>query len=211
MFTLLLLCITAGIIAAIICIIRKNPLWKKWLIAVAVWSALLLVFPSTDNTSEVKNAVPQQANSAIAEEQVSSKMNNDQLEPKEQLEKIIQQATQEKLKRLDIIVRADGKLAPDIYFSGSENLSTSLTKKSVYKDGADLFEKIYTSGLPIYEVREFIYLPLTDKYGNTSDNVVVRMSLKNETALKINWKNVNKLEFDKVADSSWTHPALNKD
>lgn len=128
----------------------------------------------------------------------------------EQIEKIIKDATNDNFKKATIAHDADGRLIVLTEFSGKENLTTSMTRKGTYMYGADIFQKIYSAGFPIKEVKETIYLPLVDKYGNSADEPVVRMTLKAETAKKINWEGVDKLEFAKVADTAWTHPALMK-
>jgi len=129
----------------------------------------------------------------------------------QQIEKIIQDTTQKNLKQVNISQVDGEKNIVVIHIIGKENLTTSMTRKGIYRDGADLFKKLYTSGLPIKEVAEIIYMPLTDKYGNTSDDVVVKMTLNSTTAAKINWNGVDTLNFNKVADSSWIHPALLKE
>ncbi len=54
----------------------------------------------------------------------------------------------------------------------------------------------------------FVYFPMTDKYGNTSEDVVMKVTLNEETETKINWEGVDRLRFDNVADDIWEHPAL---
>lgn len=97
-----------------------------------------------------------------------------------------------------------------IHFNGGDNLSTSLIRKGMSKDCAEVFEKIYTAGVPVHEATCFVYFPLQDKYGNSSEEVVMKLNLGQETAAKINWEGVSKTEFDNVADSAWLHPALSK-
>lgn len=129
----------------------------------------------------------------------------------QQIEKAAKNVTGSSFRKITITPTTDDKNLIDIHITGNENLTTSMTRKGLYMDGANLFEKLYATGLPIKEVREFIYLPLIDKYGNKADEIVVKMSLKAETAAKINWGNVSKSEFDKVADQSKTHSALLQD
>ncbi|GMB00943.1 hypothetical protein [Pelosinus sp. IPA-1] len=207
------------LIGTIVMAIKRNKLWKKWLLGSLGCFVLLVtvaLIDSPQSTTTTKDQPPQTTTSVQENQQqplISSQPTTSQerMEPKEQLEKIIKDSTKDKFKKVSTVVRADGKLASEIYISGNENLTIPLTRKGIYRDGADLFEKIYTSGLPIYEIREYIHLPLTDKYGNTSDSIVVRMTLKPETAAKINWKNVDKLDFANIVDNSWTHPALLKE
>jgi hypothetical protein len=218
---LLILGIVISFIGTIVMAIKRNKLWKKWAIGTLGCFVLFItvaLIDSPQSTATTKDQPPQTTVSVQENKQqplINSRPPTSQepikIEPKEQLEKIIKDSTKDKLKKVSTVVRADGKLASEIYISGSENLTIPLTRKGIYRDGADLFEKIYTSGLPIYEVREFIHLPLADKYGNTSDGIVVRMTLKPETAAKINWENVDKLDFANIVDNSWTHPALLKD
>jgi len=95
-----------------------------------------------------------------------------------------------------------------VHFLGSDNLTTSFIRKGMIRDCADTLEKLYEAKIPIQEVTCFVYFPLQDKYGNTSEDVVMKLSLTGETEEKINWDGIDRLTFDNVADNYWEHPAL---
>ncbi|AYO30644.1 hypothetical protein D2962_08405 [Biomaibacter acetigenes] len=99
----------------------------------------------------------------------------------------------------------------EIHFRGSDNLTTKYIRLGMLKDSAEVFQKIFTSNIPIEEAVTFVYFPLKDKYGNTSEEVVMKVYLKGETAKKINWDGVDKLHFDQVADDIWIIPALREE
>ncbi|WP_422444287.1 hypothetical protein [Thermoanaerobacterium sp. DL9XJH110] len=96
----------------------------------------------------------------------------------------------------------------EIHFRGSDNLTTKYIRLGMLRDSAEVFQKIFTSNIPIEEAVTCVYFPLKDKYGNTSEEVVMKVYLKGETAKKINWDGVDKLNFDQVADDIWIIPAL---
>lgn len=53
--------------------------------------------------------------------------------------------------------------------------------------------------------------PLTDKYGNTEDGLVMTTQFYSETLAKINYDNFRAENIPDIADVYWQHPALNKD
>lgn len=53
--------------------------------------------------------------------------------------------------------------------------------------------------------------PLTDKYGNTEDGLVMTTQFYSETLAKINYDNFKAANIPDIADVYWQHPALNKD
>lgn len=89
-----------------------------------------------------------------------------------------------------------------------ENLTASMTKKGMIIESSELMEKLFTSDLPIQEVVIFIKTPLIDQYGNSSLDTVMKCSLNKETAAKINWENRLIIDFPKIFNQYWEHPAL---
>jgi hypothetical protein len=74
-----------------------------------------------------------------------------------------------------------------VEFNGDNNLSNGLTKDGLESETADVFIAVYTSGQKIETATVTGYLPLTDKYGNTSDGMVYRATLTTDDASQINW------------------------
>jgi hypothetical protein len=74
-----------------------------------------------------------------------------------------------------------------VEFNGDNNLSNGLTKDNLVTQTSDVFIALYTSGQKIETATVTGYLPLTDKYGNTSDGMVYRATLITDDASQINW------------------------
>lgn len=70
------------------------------------------------------------------------------------------------------------------------------------------FESFFTSGLPIWEVWLRKQGKLVDKFGKESTDLVYKVSLTHETAAKINWSNKTLLNFDRLWEVHYIHPAL---
>jgi hypothetical protein len=101
------------------------------------------------------------------------------------------------------ILDAPGTKNIQIHFRASSEL-----RKAMLADSADVFERLFSAGVPIHEAVTFIYWDVADRYGNKPEDVVMKVYLTGETAQKINWENINRYAFDQVADDIWEIPAL---
>lgn len=95
-------------------------------------------------------------------------------------------------------------------FKGNEGWDNEGTRKAMIMQTRDLFNKLFSSDLPISKCVAMIKFPMVDKYGNESNDNVMKCTLTDTTAAKINWKNVNQIDFKPVLDDVWIHPALRK-
>ncbi len=86
--------------------------------------------------------------------------------------------------------------------------AASESRKAMLDDCADVFKQVFSAGIPIQEAVAFVYWDVIDSGSNTSEQVVMKVYLKGETAEKINWRNINPYAFDRVADDIWEIPAL---
>lgn len=92
---------------------------------------------------------------------------------------------------------------------GKENLTNNLTKKGMWMSTTNALKKI-KSDKRIKSIDFNIYYPLQDVYGNSSDNIVMKISFSRETIDKINFKNFLFDDIPNVADKYWEHPAFNQ-
>ncbi len=85
-------------------------------------------------------------------------------------------------------------------------------RRSLMIQSSRTMEALYKEDLPISEVTIFADGGLIDKYGNKSTDTIMKCSLSNDTAKKINWKHVNDLvmSFQDMLDELWYHPAIRK-
>lgn len=113
------------------------------------------------------------------------------------------------------LVMENNKAFVIINYNASENLTTHLALVSMKSKMSDLYYKLYKSGLPIGSVSVCAYMPLTDKYGNQSDDIVFTTRLGNEEASKVNWSAddamIKNVILPKVWSTNFLHPALSSD
>lgn len=102
-----------------------------------------------------------------------------------------------------------------INYNASDNLTKGLIATGIKSKMSDLYFKLYKSGLPIGSVSVCAYMPLTDKYGNESDDIVYTTRLEKEEAAKINWSaddaTLKMVVLPKVWNTLFLHPALSSD
>ncbi|HEX6426343.1 MAG TPA: hypothetical protein VF008_01605 [Niastella sp.] len=118
------------------------------------------------------------------------------------------------LRDIDLVME-NNKAFVIINYNASENLTTNLTLVSMRSKMSDLYLKLYKSGLPIGSVSVCAYMPLIDKYGNESDDIVYTTRLANEEASKVNWNAddamIKNVVLPKVWSTNFLHPALSSD
>lgn len=94
-----------------------------------------------------------------------------------------------------------------VVLSGDNSLSTKDTKEKQLYDATDVFPIVFKDD-SIKKAMVTFQLPLTDKYGKETDEDVLRIVMTRETNDKMEWKNFNIANFDKVADSLYMQQAL---
>ena len=94
-----------------------------------------------------------------------------------------------------------------IKFRGSNNLTNNMVIKGMYLDIFNILKAIQP--LIDTDVDFNVIFPLSDKYGNSSDEIVIKATFTNETIKKINFENALSEDTPKMADEWWNHPAAN--
>ena len=94
-----------------------------------------------------------------------------------------------------------------IKFKGSENLSSKMTVKGMYMDISNILKGIQKDINVNVDVN--VTYPLQDKYGNTSEDIVIKATFNSDTIKKINFDNFDYNDIPSVADEWWNHNALN--
>ncbi len=90
----------------------------------------------------------------------------------------------------------------------NENLSEGLTKDGARLDGTKILQAI-RDAKPDYDgvFLEGTY-PLVDRFGNTSEETVVRASYSRATIERINFRNFSFKNVYEIADSAQIHPSF---
>ena len=92
-----------------------------------------------------------------------------------------------RLKGVDVVKQIDGGWGVFVEFNADDNLSANFTKKGIEKQMSDVYTALYTSNKDVRTASAAAYLSLTDKYGNTSDQMVYKSILDKAVAGKVNW------------------------
>jgi hypothetical protein len=97
-----------------------------------------------------------------------------------------------------------------IEFAISDNFTAGLIVIGIQSDIADMLRLVAQSGLlPEYQdVTISGKFPLVDKFGNTTDEIVITASYTRATIEKINWDNFLYTNVLDIADTLYIHPAL---
>lgn len=88
----------------------------------------------------------------------------------------------------------------------SEGFTEGMTRFAARKEATDLFKALYTSGLSINQVVLRGTFSMKDKYGNISEETVVRLVLDKATARRINWAYFDSANIYAVAKVLYLHP-----
>lgn len=108
----------------------------------------------------------------------------------------------------DNIGKNDGSKIVLVHLKGQTGVSDNGSQKMMLRQSRDLLEELYTSGQPISEVTTFSEATMVDKYGKETQTVVMKCTLKSDTAAKIEWKNKGSIDFTQVLDNYWVSPSL---
>lgn len=92
-----------------------------------------------------------------------------------------------RLKSVDVVKQIDGGWGVFVEFNADDNLSANFTKRGIEKQMSDVYTSLYTSDKDVRTASAAAYLSLTDKYGNTSDQMVYKSILDKAVAGKVNW------------------------
>lgn len=185
---------------------KKN---KKIILTVifAIWF-IIMVATSGNNSSTNSSANKQQETNMTKENEVSTAKETEakkdtKTELKEQIEKVV---GSDMLETFNYVPENNFSL---IKFKGSENLSNKMTVKGMYLDIFNILKEIQST--IDTDVDFNVTYPLKDKYGNVSDDIVIKATFKNDTIKKINFENALFEKIPDMADEWWNHNALNFD
>lgn len=90
---------------------------------------------------------------------------------------------------------------------GNDNLSSNMIKSGMQLESIKIFKQLFQLN-EIEEVDLIWQFPVTDSFGSSTLNTVLKINISRTTASKINWDNFDKDNFAAVADSYWEHPSL---
>ena len=218
-FTLLLLAIF--VILCIAQIVHKHTLPKAYLCGAAISFALMLLcvtlsiaFESPETKAEreatrvAQQTLPEETSTTPLTEldtETPEETEGNELTKEERLlDEITNVINEERLETFNYVPENDFAL---IRFKGSENLSGRLTVKGMYLHIAMILAAIQNDIDVDVDIN--VTYPLTNKYGNVTEAIVIKATFHNETIKKINFDAFDHANIPIVADEWWNHNALN--
>lgn len=109
--------------------------------------------------------------------------------PEQKIEaKVKSSINAKKIKGVQVTKQVNGGYGVLIAINGDDNLSNDLIKKGIWLDMATIYSALYKEPMDVNEVAIVAYMDGVDKYGNTSNQVVMKTSLAKDEARKVNWK-----------------------
>ena len=92
-----------------------------------------------------------------------------------------------KIKDVQVIKQINSGYGVLVNINASDNLSNDLIKKGVWSDMAAIYTALYKDPMEVSQASVVAYMDGADKYGKTSNQVVMKTSLAKEEAQKVNW------------------------
>lgn len=111
---------------------------------------------------------------------------------------------------VDVVPQEQGGYGVFVEFDAMQSTSASVMKQGIEYTMADVYDALYTSSLDVRTASVAAYLPLTDKYGNTSAGMVYKTMLDKATASKVNWSASTDTLYWQVLPGLWTTTILNR-
>lgn len=93
----------------------------------------------------------------------------------------------DRLREVRITEQVDGGYGVLVFINADDNLSEDYIKKGIWGDMADTYKALFKEDIGVTRATLFAHFPMTDKYGKTSDTMVLKTSLEKEEAQKVNW------------------------
>lgn len=84
-----------------------------------------------------------------------------------------------------------------------DNLTDDLTKKGIWKDMSQIYTALYKDSKDTVEATVIANMDLTDKYGNKSNQVVLKTSLASLEASKVNWNQDESMLYLEILPKVW--------
>ncbi len=91
-----------------------------------------------------------------------------------------------------------------ISINADDNLSEDFIKKGIWGDMTNIYIALYKEPIGIREATIVAHFPMTDKYGNSSDQMVMKTSLQVDEAKKVNWNSDKATLSLQVLPEVWT-------
>ncbi len=108
-----------------------------------------------------------------------------------------------KIPRFNVTSR---KISVSITFN--DNITQRFIRGGIQRNIADVLKSTIDSGFDFSEIYIDGSFPFVDKFGSSTEEIVVRVLYSRATVDRINWSRFLPENIYKIADSIWLHPAI---
>lgn len=193
---------------------KKEPFYKKWWFWVIV--VVVLALGMASGGTEENNSTDESA-SNTSEEQEAEQSTEQTEEKKEEKKEIVyidnpaEWIKNEVIKTVGEEQYIDSNYVPDTHFSlikfkGRESWNNKKTIEGMYNDIYRILKAI-SKDIDV-DVDFNVVYSMVDKYGNSSDDIVIKATYKNGTIKKINYDNIAFNTIPSLADGWWDAPGV---
>lgn len=110
----------------------------------------------------------------------------------------------DKIRDIQITSQYDGGWGVLVNFNANDNLSENLIEKGIWEDMTSIYKALYTQNDDVERATLFAYFDTTDKYGNSSESLVLKTSLYKPEAEKVNWDADRATLYQDILPGVWT-------
>lgn len=110
--------------------------------------------------------------------------------------------------RIERIRYTEDPLCIEVFWGINESLTEGLTKAGMWQDVADVADALVDSHYTVRRLTMEGSLPLVDIYGNTSEDIVIRVAFDDQTLYRANWDSMDIHDIYMIADELYLHPAV---
>lgn len=184
----------------------NKPLYKKWWF----WVVLILIIGAIGNMIdpvEEKETSPVVTNEQKPKEEPVKDTIVKEEKKEEDLKTIAEGLTKKYLEDVELVKFNEDNGFLLIKGKGKENISNDYTVKGFKMSIFNIMNKIHEQK-DIKTLAFNITYPLVDKYGNSSEQIVLKVEFSRSTLDKINYDNFDFNNIEDIADSYWEHQAI---
>lgn len=116
----------------------------------------------------------------------------------------------DKISDLEISGSPETSYIVTLTFSIDDNLTEGMIKGGAQMDVFNLMKALYQSSYEMDVINIFGTFSMQDRYGNVTEETVLKCQLTHATGEKINWNNMLWDHFFEVLDSVWWHPVFQR-
>ena len=186
----------------------KKPFFRQWWFwtGFVILIIVLAALATPEDKAEDKPTATVPDNS---KEQSTSAKKQEPKEETKDLKSMAEEVSKKQLASVELVNYNPENGYLLIKGKGKENLSANMTTKGFKLSIFNIMKEIHDQK-EIETLAFNITYPLTDKYGNASDQIVLKAEFSRATLDKIDYNNLNFENLGDVADSYWEHNALKK-